>query len=150
MKTMKVGVEDAGASTAIAFAAKRHWSYPDDWIQRWRAALMITPEYLARHPAFVAIVEAEFVGFWAVQVEAGDALLAHYGYCLPSWTGAWGARVTSARRRGRARKRRQADADCRRPARGAFRCSHGRDALRPRTGGHGWNKAVLPLLKKTA
>lgn len=34
---------DAAVLTEIAHAAKRHWGYPERWVQLWRAALTITP-----------------------------------------------------------------------------------------------------------
>ena len=29
---------DAARLTEIAFAAKRHWAYPESWVARWREA----------------------------------------------------------------------------------------------------------------
>ena len=47
-------LEEAAQLSAIAHAAKRHWGYPEAWIQHWRLTLTITPEYIARNPTFVA------------------------------------------------------------------------------------------------
>ena len=70
-------MEDADALTEIAFAAKRHWRYPENWIRQWQEALTITPEYVATNPAFVAVLQGEIVGFGAVQIGAGEAVLDH-------------------------------------------------------------------------
>lgn len=46
---------EATILTEIAFAAKRHWGYPEAWIAQWRSALTITPKQIAAHPTYVAI-----------------------------------------------------------------------------------------------
>jgi GNAT superfamily N-acetyltransferase len=68
---------DAETLTAIAFAAKRHWGYPESWIQHWREALTITADYIATHPTFVAIAEESIVGFSALEIDADAAWLDH-------------------------------------------------------------------------
>jgi N-acetylglutamate synthase-like GNAT family acetyltransferase len=47
--------EEAGALTKIAHAAKRHWGYPENWIQQWKADLTITPEFIAENEVYVAM-----------------------------------------------------------------------------------------------
>jgi GNAT superfamily N-acetyltransferase len=68
---------DAPALTAIAFAAKRHWGYPEAWIQHWRAALTVAPEYVANNACFVAASDGEKIGFAAVRHEGTDAWIDH-------------------------------------------------------------------------
>ena|SRR5919204_5670252 len=58
--------ELAPTLTEIAHAAKRHWSYPERWIQSWRELLTITPAFVAEHEVFVGVVEEEVVGFYAL------------------------------------------------------------------------------------
>jgi GNAT superfamily N-acetyltransferase len=55
--------EDSAVLTEIAFAAKRHWSYPERWIQIWRDILTVTPELVAANPTFAAIDDDRVVGF---------------------------------------------------------------------------------------
>jgi GNAT superfamily N-acetyltransferase len=71
--------EDTPRLTEIAFAAKRHWGYPETWIQQWREALTITPAYVATNPTFVARLDgmSEIAGFSAVRFDAADAWLDH-------------------------------------------------------------------------
>ncbi|HEY3593198.1 MAG TPA: GNAT family N-acetyltransferase [Polyangiaceae bacterium] len=57
---------EADALTEIAIAAKRHWGYPEQWIQHWRPTLTITPAFLAIHDAFVARTEERSIGFAAM------------------------------------------------------------------------------------
>ncbi len=68
---------EADRLTAIAFAAKRHWGYPEAWIERWREELTITPEYLARNPAFVAEEAGTVVAFASVTLQGPAAVLDH-------------------------------------------------------------------------
>ena len=77
MNVQRATPEDADALTAIAFAAKRHWGYPEDWIQRWKEALTITPEFVRFHPTYVAIEDQRIVGFCAFQLRSDAAFLEH-------------------------------------------------------------------------
>ena len=86
MNIRRACVEDADALTDVAVAAKRHWCYPENWIRQWQEALTITPEYVIENPTFVAAVDDEIVGFGAVQIEAGAAVLDHL-WVLPQFMG---------------------------------------------------------------
>ena len=77
---------DAAALTAIAMAAKRHWGYPEHWLQAWRDALTLTPDYIAAHATLVAIVDEAKVGFSAIQLQTTEAALDHL-WVLPSAMG---------------------------------------------------------------
>jgi len=52
--------------TEIAFAAKRHWGYPEKWIQRWKEVLTIQPEFIRCHEIYIACIEEKTVGFYAL------------------------------------------------------------------------------------
>jgi GNAT superfamily N-acetyltransferase len=43
----------ANTLTRIASAAKAHWGYPEQWMERWRDALTITPEFIRRNEVHV-------------------------------------------------------------------------------------------------
>ena len=58
--------EEARVLTEIAWASKRHWGYPDEWMEKWRAALQITPEYVKGNPVFTATLDDETVAFCAI------------------------------------------------------------------------------------
>jgi hypothetical protein len=59
--------------TDIAFAAKRHWNYPQNWIDSWRDAMTVQPEFIASHETYAVLVDGRIVGFYAL-VEKGDKL----------------------------------------------------------------------------
>jgi len=54
--------DDAAELTRVALAAKAHWGYPARWLELWRDALTIAPEFVAAHPVFVAERAAEAGG----------------------------------------------------------------------------------------
>ena len=83
MKIVFARREDAAALTAIAFAAKRHWGYPDSWMQHWTTALTLSDDYVAAHPTFVAVIDGSPAGFCAVQFRADEAQLDHL-WVLPA------------------------------------------------------------------
>jgi len=63
--------------TDIAFAAKRHWGYPDTWFEHWREALTITPSYLSAAMTFAAVLGGASVGFASTRIDGLDAWLDH-------------------------------------------------------------------------
>lgn len=65
----------AGSAWLIARAGamKRHWRFPERWIQRWRDRLAITPQRLATKPCFAAADEGgEVLAFAAWCNRAGE------------------------------------------------------------------------------
>ena len=81
------GQPDADALTRIAFAAKAHWGYPEQWMERWRDALTITPEFIRQNEVHVATVEGEPAGFNALVGEGRRIELEHL-WVLPERMGA--------------------------------------------------------------
>lgn len=77
--------EDADALTEIAFAAKRHWGYPERWIQSWRDVLTVTPALVAANPTFSAIEDHRVVGFSSLTAEPRPDLT--HLWVLPSAMG---------------------------------------------------------------
>ena len=43
------GAVGSGGPQGLALAGKRHWGYPEPWLEAWGGPLTITPEYLAAH-----------------------------------------------------------------------------------------------------
>jgi GNAT superfamily N-acetyltransferase len=83
MQIVRARPEDADALTEIAFAAKRHWGYPDGWIENWRDILMIRPEFIAANVAYAAIEDDQPVGFYLLTTEADGIHLDHL-WILPA------------------------------------------------------------------
>ena len=67
---------EADVLTEIAHAAKRHWGYPENWIEHWKADLTITPDFISHNEMYVAVSGEEIVGCCAIVFSdspAGDA-----------------------------------------------------------------------------
>src|SRR5947207_15333487 len=64
--------DEAGALTELAHAAKRHWGYPESWIEHWKADLTITSNFIADNEVFVAMINDEIAGCCALVI--GDSL----------------------------------------------------------------------------
>ena len=77
MQIVRARPEDAEALTEIAFAAKRHWGYPERWIQSWRHILTMRPEFVATNVAYVAIEDDRAVGFYLLTTESDGMGLDH-------------------------------------------------------------------------
>jgi len=73
----KAATEDAGALTRIAHEAKRHWGYPEHWIQHWQDDLTISPEFISGNDVYVAEDDEGLVGFYALIVQGQKAELDH-------------------------------------------------------------------------
>jgi GNAT superfamily N-acetyltransferase len=83
MKIVHARPEDAEMLTAIAYAAKRHWGYPERWIEAWRDILTMRPEFIAANIAFCAIEEGRAVGFYVLTTESDGIHLDHL-WILPA------------------------------------------------------------------
>lgn len=64
--------DDAARLTEIAHAAKRHWGYSEDLMSLWRADLTVSPEFVAGHDVYCAVLNTEVLGFYALSHD-GDA-----------------------------------------------------------------------------
>ncbi|HEV2840936.1 MAG TPA: GNAT family N-acetyltransferase [Chthoniobacterales bacterium] len=86
MQIVRAKPEDADALTAIAHAAKRHWGYPEHWIESWRDTLTIRAECIAANVAYVAMVDARPAGFYLLTNETDGLHLDHL-WIVPSAMG---------------------------------------------------------------
>jgi hypothetical protein len=73
MMILRARPEDADMLSRIALSAKRHWGYPEHWIEAWRDILTVRPEYVTQHETHVAIEDGCTVGFYALR-QVGDRL----------------------------------------------------------------------------
>lgn len=69
--------DEADVLTEIAHAAKRHWHYPENWIQHWKEDLTITHDFIANHEVYVALIDEELAGCCALVVNGSVAELEH-------------------------------------------------------------------------
>jgi N-acetylglutamate synthase-like GNAT family acetyltransferase len=69
--------EEAPVLTQIALDAKRHWGYPEHWIEHWKSDLTITADFISNNQVYVAETEDEICGFYALCVDGSKAELEH-------------------------------------------------------------------------
>lgn len=62
----KANDSDSKILTDIAFLAKRHWNYPDEYFGIWKDELTITEEYIKQNVVYKASVEDLILGFYSV------------------------------------------------------------------------------------
>jgi len=71
---------DCTILTDVSFGAKRYWNYPDEYMERWKAELTITPAYIESNTVFVGELEDKIVGFYSLieiqqDLEIGSVLI---------------------------------------------------------------------------
>ena len=77
MQIVRAQPDQAGALTEIAHFAKKHWGYPEKWIEHWRSILTIDPEVITANPTYCAIENNRIVGFYSLTSENGKLRLDH-------------------------------------------------------------------------
>ena len=77
MQIRRARASEASALSALALAAKQHWSYAPEDIERWRPLLTVTADDLAARPAFVAELESEVGGFYLLVPKGATWELEH-------------------------------------------------------------------------
>jgi GNAT superfamily N-acetyltransferase len=78
--------KQAKTLTEIAFAAKRHWGYPERWIQLWSPILTISPEFIQENDTYVALKDEKVIGFYSIAIDGQKASLEHL-WVLPKYMG---------------------------------------------------------------
>jgi GNAT superfamily N-acetyltransferase len=78
--------EAAEQLTALTLASKAHWGYDQDFMNRARPSLTVTPEYLDANDCWVAEIEGATVG-WFSLVSIPDGLLLDNFFLLPAHMG---------------------------------------------------------------
>ncbi|MFN8412272.1 MAG: GNAT family N-acetyltransferase [Anaerolineales bacterium] len=78
--------EDADSLTQITIAAKRHWQYPETWIQLWMPKLTVTPEYIQTHETWQVIVDDKSVAYYSFE-KSKDGLWLDNLWVLPEFMG---------------------------------------------------------------
>lgn len=78
--------KNVNALTNIAVSAKRHWDYPEAWIQFWIPSLTISEEYISQHETWISILNETPVGFYSLKNEGEDLYLDNL-WVLPKYMG---------------------------------------------------------------
>ena len=75
--------DQAERLSEIAWAAKASWGYPARWLELWREALTVTPEFINTNPVFVASSNGSIVAFVALVPESGTRWLLEHLWVSP-------------------------------------------------------------------
>ena len=78
--------ENAQALTEISISAKRHWNYPERWIEIWIPALTISPEYISKNETWMAVINKKPAAYYSLKWEQDDLWLDHL-WVLPEFMG---------------------------------------------------------------
>src|SRR3954464_10675181 len=103
MEIIQANSSDASALTKIALAAKRHWGYPEAWIESWQPLLTVIPEFIESNETWMALDSGKPVGFYALAPKRGKLELIHM-WVLPEFMGQGVGRALFSHAVGRARK----------------------------------------------
>jgi len=67
----KVIPDDAEELTKVATAAKKHWGYPDEWIDLWQEDLTITPEKIHSRDYYAGRIGQAFIFVYSISPISG-------------------------------------------------------------------------------
>ena len=82
----RASFEHAQLLTELAIAAKRHWKYPEKWIELWIPTLTISASYIAQYETWMAIVNSRPAGFYSLKPdEYPDVLWLDNLWVLPEF-----------------------------------------------------------------
>jgi len=87
LQIRKADPNDAAALTKLAHAAKRHWGYPEKWIELWKDDLTITPEFVANNEVFVALSGDEIAGCCALALTDNETAELEHMWIKPEHIG---------------------------------------------------------------
>jgi GNAT superfamily N-acetyltransferase len=86
MKIERAIAEQAGELTSLTIASKRHWNYPDKWIQIWLPLMTVSPEYIRENETWAALEDGRCVGYYSLKRDGGFLWLDNL-WILPEFMG---------------------------------------------------------------
>ena len=82
----RVDPQEADVLTQIAISAKRHWGYPERWLEIWTPQLTFTSEYFEEQESWVAVDGDQQIGFYTLQDKNENAWMENL-WVLPAYIG---------------------------------------------------------------
>jgi ribosomal protein S18 acetylase RimI-like enzyme len=73
MSIRRARPEEAVTLSQIALAAKRHWGYPERWMEIWKPQLTFSPEYFEASESWVAEINNAPIAFYTLLEKDGNA-----------------------------------------------------------------------------
>jgi len=78
--------DEADRLYQIALTAKRHWGYPERWMEIWKPQLTFSPEYFAENESWTAEIDNNPIAFYTLQYKDGIAWVENL-WVLPEYIG---------------------------------------------------------------
>lgn len=82
----KPNISDIPVLNAISLASKRHWGYPEEWIEHWMEDLTLKEKDLRVQEVLVLEVDLKIIGFCAT-LDQGDYYEVTHLWILPEFIG---------------------------------------------------------------
>ena len=78
--------KDLPVLNTISVASKKHWGYPEEWIELWKDDLTISEADFTKFKIYKLVLETKIIGFCAMQ-ESSDQYEIEHLWLLPSYIG---------------------------------------------------------------
>jgi ribosomal protein S18 acetylase RimI-like enzyme len=78
--------DDAEVLSRIALSAKRHWGYPERWMEIWRPQLTFSPGYFDENESWAAEVDNQLIAFYTLRDKDKNAWIENL-WVLPNYIG---------------------------------------------------------------
>lgn len=65
MQIVRAASQHANDLTQISISAKRHWEYPEAWIQLWLPSMRITAAYIEEHETWIMMQETQPLAYYS-------------------------------------------------------------------------------------
>jgi len=78
--------DEAEALSQIALSAKRHWNYPERWMEIWTPQLTFDAKYFEENENWVAVNDGEPIAFYTLREKNGIAWVESL-WVLPEYIG---------------------------------------------------------------
>ncbi|MBV6402801.1 MAG: hypothetical protein CNIPEHKO_03115 [Anaerolineales bacterium] len=86
MLIRKVRADEYGLLSELAISAKRHWGYPERWMEIWTPQLTFAHDYFEEHEGWAAIDDEKPIAFYTLEDKDGIAWLENL-WVLPEYIG---------------------------------------------------------------
>ncbi len=78
--------EDLPTLNRISVASKKHWGYPEEWLEKWRADLTLTEAQVGEGAVRVLEIDRRAAGFCSIVEQPGYYEVVHL-WLLPEYIG---------------------------------------------------------------
>ena len=86
MNFREARIDDLITLNHISIASKRHWGYPEDWIENWRDDLSVSQRDLKSQEVLLMELETKIIGFCSIKDQIDHYELIHL-WVLPEFIG---------------------------------------------------------------